>query len=384
MRNPIRTLAIVGASARAAAFSAIRAGYNVVAADLFADADLARVAPVTRIDRYPWGLVDWLAKTECNAWMYTGAIENYPGLVDRMAELRPLAGNCGAVLRDVRDPMKLQAACVAAGVPFPETRSAAKGLPIDGSWLCKTYRGAGGTGVWRLDSALAVDHAFQRRATFQRHVAGAPYAALFVVARDGANLWGVTRQLLNRRRPWQYAGSMGPAQVSREVLAQLVAAGKVLRRFGLSGLVGVDLVISSNSAYVVEVNPRLPASAEIVERLVGRSAVAAHVEACGSSSIAHRTPVAEFMPQGRSHYAKKILYARRDVIVTPILHHWAMTHSSLDPMYRALADIPRAGEVVPAGRPVFTVLATGYSPSDCQQRLGQRLADAEGHLYLGQ
>ena len=147
MTDRIRKLAIVGASARAAAFSAIRAGYEVVAADLFADADLARVAAVTRISNYPEGLADWLAATECDAWMYTGALENYPDLVDRMAAIRPLLGNSGAPLRDVRDPMKLQLALTGAGMLFPETRTSPAGLPLDGSWLCKTYGGASGSGV---------------------------------------------------------------------------------------------------------------------------------------------------------------------------------------------------------------------------------------------
>src|SRR5262245_9045814 len=120
MTAPIRKLAIVGASARAAAFSAIRTGFEVVAADMFADADLARVAPVTRIKNYPEGLADWLAATECDAWMYTGALENHPDLIDRMAAIKPLAGNSGKPLRDARDPLKLQAYCKASGVMFPE------------------------------------------------------------------------------------------------------------------------------------------------------------------------------------------------------------------------------------------------------------------------
>ena len=51
MAEPIKfkKLAIVGASVRAAAFSALRAGFEVVAADLFADADLRAHCDVTRI-----------------------------------------------------------------------------------------------------------------------------------------------------------------------------------------------------------------------------------------------------------------------------------------------------------------------------------------------
>src|SRR5882672_6712717 len=107
MTARVQKLAIVGASARAAAFSALRSGYQVVAADLFADADLQRACPVTRIADYPAGLITWLEKVECDAWLYTGALENHPQFVDRMAAIRPLLGNAGEPLRDVRNPAVL-------------------------------------------------------------------------------------------------------------------------------------------------------------------------------------------------------------------------------------------------------------------------------------
>src|SRR5206468_8888687 len=71
---------ILGASARAAAFSARRAGLAPWCADLFADADLRRLCPVRRIDvaDYPAGLVTALADAPPGPVLYTGALENYP------------------------------------------------------------------------------------------------------------------------------------------------------------------------------------------------------------------------------------------------------------------------------------------------------------------
>src|SRR5262245_22640430 len=121
MAKPIRKLAIVGASARAAAFSALRADYEVVAADLFADVDLRRSCRAGRVNRYPEGLEDWLEKTACDGWMYTGALENHPRLVQRMAAIRPLLGNDLEALAAVRDPLRLQEVFGEVGVSFPET-----------------------------------------------------------------------------------------------------------------------------------------------------------------------------------------------------------------------------------------------------------------------
>src|SRR3954449_4284656 len=140
-------LAIVGASTRSAAASALRAGFQPLAADLFADADLRKIATATRISPYPDGFVDWVRTIEPPAWMYTGALENHPGLVDQLAWVAPLWGNPGDVLARVRSPWELSDALANAGLLFPEIRRDAKGLTHDGSWLMKTYSGASGSGV---------------------------------------------------------------------------------------------------------------------------------------------------------------------------------------------------------------------------------------------
>ena len=121
-------LAIVGASTRAAAASAVRAGFQPIAADLFADADLRRIATATRISPYPEGLVDWLRAIEPPAWMYTGALENHPELVDQMAWIAPLWGNPGDVLARVRSPWELAAVLQEHGLLFPEIRRTVRRL----------------------------------------------------------------------------------------------------------------------------------------------------------------------------------------------------------------------------------------------------------------
>src|SRR3954451_15729091 len=82
---------ILGASARAAAWSALRAGLSPSAADLFADRDLAAVALCRQVRRadYPEGLIGASEFMPPSPWFYTGALENRPGLVSRLARTRP-------------------------------------------------------------------------------------------------------------------------------------------------------------------------------------------------------------------------------------------------------------------------------------------------------
>ena len=152
----------------------------------FADADLSKHCAATRVTPYPEGFVDWLARTPCERWLYTGALENYPETVDALAALRPLQGHNAKVLRRVRDPMQLQAALCGAGFAFPETKLEAEIAvdPKDEAWIGKTYRGSSGSGV-----GVASGATYQ-----QRRVEGVPLSAVYL----GEQFLGVTRQLCGR------------------------------------------------------------------------------------------------------------------------------------------------------------------------------------------
>jgi uncharacterized protein len=382
MPEDIKKLAIVGASTRAAAFSAIRAGYEVVAADLFADADLERECTATRIAGYPEALADWLAKTECDAWLYTGALENHPDLISRMSKLRPLLGNSGGALRAVRNPLVLQTVFASPGIAFPETVDSSAKLPLDGSWLCKTYRGASGSGVWLLFGAEARERAKREKAFFQRFVSGESAAALMVCSASGGRVIGVTRQLVGDARAgakaWHYAGSIGPLAVSKEIQSQLARLAELLSsRFQLRGLAGVDLVIADDRAWVLEINPRITSSAEVVERMAGENLIATHIAACVEGAADRERSESE---SNRPAHGKVVIYAKRDVSITTNFHEWALAQSGVDIERRRLADIPHDGEELHPGQPVLTLLVSA-APAALEAEISRRIKEVEERLY---
>ena len=97
---------IIGASTRAAAFSAARAGLLPRCLDQYADADLAAVAPSTRFDpRKDEACLDPMARAhDCASWLYTGPFENHPALIERLAPVGRRLGNDAETLRAIRDP----------------------------------------------------------------------------------------------------------------------------------------------------------------------------------------------------------------------------------------------------------------------------------------
>lgn len=371
-------IAIIGASVRAAAASAVRAGYQVVAADLFADLDLCAIAAATQIDDYPHGFVPWLKSLSPKpaAWLYTGALENHPDLIDQLATIAPLWGNPGEVLRRVRSPWLLAEALADAGLRFPETRTTSADLPTDSTWLLKTGRGASGTGVESWHGQAADANAF-----LQRRVPGIPCSATFVATGVKSRLLGIARQLVGETwlhaREFQFCGAISPWPVTHEVLRGIQSIGNALtNRFQLRGLFGIDLMLDETQAWTIEVNPRLPSSGEIVERAIGTDLLAAHFNACCKTTLPQSV-----CANSSTVFGKAILFSREAVEITRPLKLTAH-HRDLDSQSPALADLPRIGTQIERGHPIVTIFASGASTDEVAACLKARVAIAEKQLYV--
>ncbi len=363
------TLSIVGASARAAAQSAVRAGFAVVAADLFADLDLVQVAQANRTTRYPHGLAETIAGGQPGCWMYTGALENHPALVKRLSRIRPLWGNSAEVLRRVRQPLGWTAALRAAGLRAPGVAINSDGVPRDGAWLAKPLRSAAGTGIvaWHRRSRLSPGQKFY----FQQRIEGKPISAVFVAAGGQATLWGVTRQLIGEvwcgAKDFAYCGSIGPLALPPKMRAEFEAIGSILAgEFRLTGLFGVDAVFNADGLWPVEINPRYTASVELLERASDRPAIALHVEACQSGSVPR-------IPQMRADHVhgKAILFAPRQLSVTPEVVQAVANPQSRWPV---MADIPSGASRLDRGLPIVTLFAEGPDESATLKALRARVA----------
>jgi predicted ATP-grasp superfamily ATP-dependent carboligase len=349
----MQPLIIVGASARAAAFSALRGGFQPYCADLFADIDLAARCEVRRVLRYPHGLIEAVAEFPSAPWIYTGGLENYPDLVDELAKSRTLLGNSGDVLRMVRDPAKITDALSGCSCRFPFWQPAADGLPTDGTWLRKGYRSAGGSVVheWRGGG-----HEGGFRHYYQRRIEGRSAAAVYIAAAGRAVLIGLTEQLVGTAwtgaAAFHYAGSLAPLTLSAPDQCALAEMGDRLASvFGLQGLFGVDVLLADDGIYAVDVNPRFPASVEVLEHVYGFSAVGMHVEACRSGLL----PAVPASNDGPFH-GKAILFAPRRCTVGALFAERSQAAMRSEP-WPEVADVPAEGSMIEAGRPVMTIFA---------------------------
>jgi predicted ATP-grasp superfamily ATP-dependent carboligase len=365
------SLLIVGASARAAASSALRAGFMPAAIDRFGDADLQACCESCRSVDYPRDLPRLARGLPDAAWLYTGALENRPEIVAAIARERTLYGNPGDVLRRVRDPFLVAGELRRAGLPHLPVRQS----PPDEqrqAWLRKPYRSCGGSRIRRADQ-LETDEpgAAEDRSEayfFQRFVDGVPCSALFIGDARRAVLLGATRQLIGL--PWtgaagfQYCGSIGPLAVDSARRQTLWQIGQCLtERFGLRGLFGVDLVLAGRTVWPIEVNPRYTASVEVVERVSGRHAIALHVAACRGDTWADHAPARNAGIAG-----KAILYATRTGQIGRAFCELARQWNA-GAVWPVLADLPAAGTRLQPGEPIASVLTVAASPEQVERQL---------------
>jgi predicted ATP-grasp superfamily ATP-dependent carboligase len=413
---------LLGASTRAAAFSAMRAGLRPTCADLFGDRDLADRCKVMRVSGadYPHGLVEASRSAPPGPWAYVGGLENQPSIVEKVSADRPLWGNDAAVLRRVRNPFAVADCLARAGLPRPDVRPIDSDVPPGKSWLFKPFASAGGRGIeeysvlsarysvlstqypplttdptppaghylkerpchtqWvvdRPDPAPPASHYLQER------ISGVPCAAVFVADGRRATLLGVTRQLVGEpalhAKPFHYCGSIGPLALGRVAEQCCEAVGTALAaEFGLMGLFGVDAILRDDEVWAVEVNPRYSASMEIVEHALQQPLFGWHRDACSAGGLPDGTRVREIAARSDRVLAKAILFAPCDVVALDFVDRLSQTVAGSGNWPLPLvADVPHFGTRIAAGQPILTVFAA----QPARRPAEQAVIDAAQDLY---
>ena len=142
------------------------------------------------------------------------------------------------------------------------------------------------------------------------------------------------------------------------------------------GLFGVDGLLDGDTFRPVEVNPRYPASVEILELSTGVRAIDLHRRAFEFVSGPLPVPSSPKRVVG-----KAIVYAPAEGVF-PEVGPWldGLGRHALDAI-PDFADVPCAGEPLSRGHPVLTVFASGSTPAECERNLRGRVADVTRRLY---
>ena len=359
-------LVIAANSARLLAELAHAEGHQVIALDLFGDADTRRAsmdwqrigAPHSlRIDgERTLAALQRAAEEGALGWIPGSGFEGRPELLEQGAQLLPLIGSEALPVRRVRDPRFFFAKLDSLGVAYPLTRLAPPEQPL--GWLLKDAEGTGG---WHIRHAEAVaPQAVAASHYFQREAAGVPMSTTFLANGSGVIVLGHNRLIVRAfgGRPHVYCGAIGPVPVSGAVAREL---GRIVHalaaEFGLRGLCSLDFLLDDDRVAVLEVNPRPPASLALYRHRL--PLIAAQLRAC----LAGELPAT--LAESRGLRAHRIVYARRPLA----LGEAAAARLKAEP---DVHDQPCAGARFEAGDPVFSLSAAGDDADALIEQLKRR------------
>jgi len=383
--RPDNRLLIVGASARAAAFSARRGGFDPICFDQYADADLVANAPATQIAAYVPDFVDALDHLDPMPAIYLGAVENELDVIHALESREQLLGVPRETVALARDPFERTSIFQSSGMPTPDVRRAEDPPPADGSWLVKPLRSSAGREITVWDSGAAVlDEPYY----FQQRIEGDSHSAVFVApqGRGDVRFVGMTRQLIGHpllnAPPFAWCGSVGPEtlDVATEHLARRLG-NFCSWRLGLCGIFGCDFIVTSDGTpYLIEVNPRYTGSAEIFDHTLETSFVAEH---CRMFNVAPGRSAVRTAPHVPV-MGKYILYADRD-FQAPEPADWLLPdewpHAESWRETPTIADVPRGGTLVRRGQPVCSLFSVGNNCETCLAALEPLVTSATQRLF---
>jgi predicted ATP-grasp superfamily ATP-dependent carboligase len=365
------TLALVAISARVMAEAAARDGFDVVAIDLFGDADTRRVssawwpageAGVLRIDGpLVLGALQELAqRADVAGWVPGSGCEGQPELLAAGAALLPLIGTAPPAVQRTRDPLAFFGFLAAQGIAHPEVRSTA---PADADgWLVKDAHGCGG---WHIRHAAARHHEqADAHHYFQRRAHGTPMSATFCANGSEAVLLGFNEIIVRAFgvRPFVYCGVVGPVPLAETPARQVTRVIRLLTaEMVLQGLCSLDFMLDGDEVQVLEVNPRPPASMALYGQRPTAGLMVAHVDACLHGRLPALRPAE---PAQAPVHGSAIVFAPRPLQLDDAaalgLQNWPDCH-----------DLPAAGTHIDRGDPLCSLSASGHSAAQIQVRLNE-------------
>jgi tyramine---L-glutamate ligase len=167
--------------------------------------------------------------------------------------------------------------------------------------VIKPVDGIGCEGVCFVESPtdLAAAVKTARRSTdndqvvLQSFVPGTHVSASLLVAGNRCLPLSLNLQLIKAGSPFKYMGSQVPFDHPVGKLGVELACSAVRAIPGLSGYVGVDLVLSESAAYLIEVNPRLTTSYIGLRQVISMNLARAIWHACIESILPDQISVSD-------------------------------------------------------------------------------------------
>ena len=341
MQNQRKPVLILAHNARFLAQSANQAGYRVWATDCFGDHDLIDIAdrwqalPSTdnlRAEQFNT-LLSQLSNGEACYLVCGSGIEYYFPFLINLPENIELIGNTFNTIKTIKTPLLFFDLLEKLSIHYPNSQFS-RPDNIE-AYLTKSASGYGGLHIQKLtkDPILSSNY-------FQRFIDGQSGSILFLANGKKCQLLLTNQQYLSatKQTPFRLVSIESPWLLSEQHQKILNSAiNKITAETGLLGLNSLDFIISTdNDIYVLEINPRPSASAELIDDAM---LLQHHINACRGLLPSTTLSITN------KWVSLKYVYADHEFII-PNNMIWSMS----------CRDIPHPGTIIKKSEPIFTSL----------------------------
>jgi hypothetical protein len=292
---------VVGSSGRIAAQALQKAGYTIDVFDCFGDLDTRQAARnwtfVTDTEHAPFlpsqtALIpivkDWKTRHPSGGILATSGFESAPETLAVLQATGRLLGNTAQSVERCKNPWEFAQICEQEGFHTPplfaQSPFTSPSPSVPPKWLKKESGASGGTHVQKIDA----EQAHQLAAPFyaQQFIEGKTLSALFLSEADNTTVLSLHEQYLapTPTAPYRFGGLVAVDTISEQVQDRFTHACCTLaREFNLTGLNGLDAIWDGKALWLLEINPRPPASLALLSPEEAALVFTRHIQACSNS-----------------------------------------------------------------------------------------------------
>ncbi len=350
----MKRLLIIAQSAQMLAQAAYNIGLKVTVIDCFADCDTKALAHnYYQVKSLALSDIDVLInsiKNQFSFCIYGSGFEAYPDSLYFLETQFQLIGNSSTVFKALQNKplffQRLQQLNIAfPAVFFTLENNTHKGKTT--SYLIKPFNSLGGLDIQIMDANNR--HVLQTPYHYyQEYIHGKSMSALFVANGKQAVIIGFNQQW-TVAKSFLFSGIINHAQLPvfhQQILYDWIS--KLTINYKLQGLCSLDFVFYKNKCYVLEINPRPPASMQLYEKNLLKT----HYLAC----FGQLEKV--IISRHRTYSAYQIIYAMSKIKISSKMK-W--------PQY--CCSLPQKNTIINKGQPICSMILNGISPQSLREDL---------------
>jgi methenyltetrahydromethanopterin cyclohydrolase len=273
--------------------------------------------------------------------IYGSGFESHPNSLKFLAQHFEILGNSPEIFLALQNKHDFFQNLQNLHITFPQISFTAP--KNNANWLIKPQHSQGGLNIAHLSNVSTQNLTQNNDIYYQRYLAGKALSVLFLANGTQARVIGFNQQWtveLNQQ-PFVFAGIVNHAELSltqQQTLTNWVE--KLTAAYSLRGLNSLDFMLVENTCYVLEINPRPPASMQLYEE----DLLSAHLLSINGGSIKKN----KNQTKTKFYKAYQILYAPQKIQIT------AQTQWLKD-----CVDIPAPGAIISKDQPLCSIIASG-------------------------